>query len=220
MGGSGVFIYQGLAHGQNPQAIEAPWINFVVLGTAFTIGSVSWRAAFSRFRETRGKKSWWKSIVQSKNPCTFVILLKDCTALFAIIIAACAIALSVAFDDPRIDGAGLILIGFVLALVAVLLARESKGLLIGELADPELNNAISAIAQSEPGVCDVIQVVARHLAPEQVIAAAGLHFDGKLNASKIEIAVINIKRRARAAHNQIQSLFVRPQAREVPENID
>jgi divalent metal cation (Fe/Co/Zn/Cd) transporter len=161
--------------------------------------------------------SWWASIRQSKDPSTFIILLEDSAALFGIAVAACAIALSLALKDPRIDGLGSIVIGCVLAIVAVLLARESKGLLIGERANPELNNAISAIARSEPGVCHVNQVITLHLAPEQVIATASLDFDDRLKTSDIENAVVNIERRTRAAHRQVASLFVRPQGREVFE---
>ncbi len=217
MGGAGVSIYEGFAHVQNPEVIDKPWINFIVLGLAFVIESASWWAAFSRFRKTRGTVSWWESIRRSKDPSTFIILLEDSAALFGIVIATCAIALSMALDDPRIDGAGSIVIGCVLALVAVLLARESKGLLIGEPANPALNDAICAIARSEPGVCHVNQVVTLHLAPEQVIATASLDFEDQLKTSEIENAVVNIERRTRAAHSQVLSLFVRPQRREVFE---
>jgi cation diffusion facilitator family transporter len=220
MGGAGVSIYEGLVHVRNPEAMSGPWVNFAVLGLAFSIESISWWAAFSRFRETRGAMSWWQSIRQSKDPSTFIILLEDSAALFGIVVATCAITLSLAFGDPRIDGAGSIMIGCVLAVVAVLLARESKGLLIGERANPALNNAITAIARSEPGVCHVNQVVTLHLAPEQVIATASLDFDDGLKTSEIEKAVVNIERRARAAHHQVTSLFVRPQGRETFENVD
>jgi cation diffusion facilitator family transporter len=220
MGGAGVSIYEGLVHFQHPEDIVNPWVNFIVLPVAFVIESISWWAAFSRFRETRGTMNWWESIRRSKDPSTFIILLEDSAALVGIVVAACAIALSVALDDPRIDGVGSILIGGILALVAVLLARESKGLLIGEPADPALNNAISAIARSEPGVCHVNQVVTIHLAPEQVVATASLDFEDHLKTSQIERAVVNIERRTRAAHAQVSSLFVRPQGREAFEKMD
>jgi cation diffusion facilitator family transporter len=219
MGGAVISIYEGVVHARNPEAMANPWVNFAVLGLAFVIESFSWWAAFSRFRETSGAMSWWESIRQSKDPSTFIILLEDSAALFGIVVAGCAIALSLAIGDPRIDGAGSIVIGCVLALVAVLLARESKGLLIGERANPELNKAISAIAGSEPGVCHVNQVITLHLAPEQVIATASLDFRDGLKTSEIENAVVNIERRTRAAHSQVLSLFVRPQGRETFENI-
>ncbi len=109
------------------------------------------------------------------------------------------------------------MIGCVLALVAVLLARESKGLLIGGPANPALNDAICAIARSEPSFCHVNQVVTLHLAPEQVVATASLDFEDELKTSEIDNAVINIERRTRVAHSQVLSLFVRPQRREVFE---
>lgn len=195
------------------QAISQ-WNNFILLGLAFAVESVSWWAAFSRFCEPRGTISWWEAIRRSKDPSTSIILLEDSAALFGIVIATCAIALPITLDDPRIDGAGSIVIGFVLALVEVLLARESKGLLIGEPANPALNDAICAIAQSEPGVCHVNQVVTLHLALEQVIATASLDFDDLLKTSEIENAVVNIERRTRTAHSQVIGFIVRPQRRD------
>ena len=212
-GGAGVSIYEGLLHVRTPEPIVKPWINFAVLGLAFAIESVSWWAAFSRFRDTREAMSWWESIRTSKDPSTFIILLEDSAALFGIVVAASAITLSIALADPRIDGVGSIIIGCVLALVAVLLARESKGLLIGERANQTLNDAISAIAASEPGVCHVNQVITVHLAPQQVIATASLDFADGLTTSEIECAIVNIERRTREAHIQVASLFVRPQDR-------
>jgi cation diffusion facilitator family transporter len=220
MGGAGVSIYEGFLHIQQPESIVRPWVNFVVLALAFAIESISWWAAFSRFRVTRGTMSWWQSILRSKDPSTFIILMEDSAALFGIVVATCAIALSVALDDPRIDGAGSIVIGCVLAMVAVLLARESKGLLIGEPADPALNAAIFEIARTEPGVFLVNKIVTVHLAPEQVLATASLDFEDDLRTAQIENAVVNIERRTRAAHAQVASLFVRPQARDAPEKID
>lgn len=213
MGGAGVSIYEGLVNLCHPETIAQPWINFFVLAAAFVIESISWLAAFRRFRETRGSLNWWASIHQSKDPSTFIILLEDSAAMVGIVIAGCAIALAIAFDEPRIDGAGSIVIGGVLALVAVLQARESKGLLIGEAANPALDEAICAIARSEPGVCHVNQVVTLHLAPEQVIATASLDFEDRLNTTQIERAIVNIECRTRAAHSQVTGLFVRPQRR-------
>lgn len=84
-----------------------------------------------------------------------MVLFEDSAALIGLAIAAAATALSVHFRAPWIDGVASILIGLVLAASAILLARESKNLLIGERAEPELARSIRDAADREPGVVGV-----------------------------------------------------------------
>jgi divalent metal cation (Fe/Co/Zn/Cd) transporter len=131
-----------------------------------------------------------------------------------IIIAAAAIALSVQQREPRIDGIGSILIGCILAIIALLLARESKGLLIGERANPALSAAIREIARNEPGVSHVNQVLTIHLAPAQVVATVSLDFDDTLTTRAIEHAIVSIECQTKAKHPEVIALSIRPQARD------
>jgi cation diffusion facilitator family transporter len=213
-GGAGVSIYEGIAHIRSPEPIEHVVVNYVVLAASFVFEGTSWRVAYKEFRQAQGDMGWWKAIRRSKDPTTFVVLFEDSAALVGILIAAIFIALAQALGDPRLDGIGSVLIGIVLGGVAILLARESKGLLIGERASPALSDAVTAIAQAEPGVCAVNNVLTIHLAPDQVLVTISLDFEDGLDTRKIEAAVTAIERRARAAHPEINSVFIRPQARE------
>src|SRR3546814_9499409 len=78
---------------------------------------------------------WWPAIRHSKDPANFIVLFEDSAALAGLVVAAIGVWTSHYFNDPRLDGIASIIIGIILALVATLLARESKGLLIGERAD-------------------------------------------------------------------------------------
>jgi divalent metal cation (Fe/Co/Zn/Cd) transporter len=140
-------------------------------------------------------------------------LFEDSAAMAGIMIAAVAIGVALWTGDPRYDGLGSILIGVVLGIVALLLARESKGLLIGERARPELSAAITAIARSEPGVCKVNEVLTIHLAPEQVVAALSLDFDDALDTGRIERAVARIEANTKAAYPEVKRVFVRRRRR-------
>jgi cation diffusion facilitator family transporter len=214
-GGAGVSVYEGIAHIRFPEPIDHPVVNYVVLGAAFLFEGASWRVAHHEFREAQGNMGWWEAIRRSKDPATFVVLLEDSAALVGILIAALFIALAEVQNDPRLDGVGSVLIGIVLGGVAILLARESKGLLIGERASPALSADVTAIAQAEPGVCAVNNVLTIHLAPDQVLVTISLDFEDDLTTRRIEAAVTAIETRARAAHPEIVSVFIRPQAREV-----
>lgn len=211
-GGAAASIYEGIMHIRDPEPIRRPLINYIVLGIAFVFEGASWTIALKEFRQAVGADGWWAAIRRSKDPSTFVVLLEDSAALIGVLIAAAAIGLALWTGDPRYDGVGSILIGGVLGVVAIVLARESKGLLIGERARPALSRAIAEIARSEPGVCAVNQVLTIHLAPEQVVATLSLDFDDDLDTGRIERAVANIERRAREAHPDVVNVFIRPQS--------
>jgi divalent metal cation (Fe/Co/Zn/Cd) transporter len=103
-------------------------------------------------------------------------------------------------------------IAVILAGVAGLLARESKGLLIGERADPALSDAIMRTASGIPGVCSANSIVTMQLAPNNVIATLSLDFFDYLRAPDIERAVVELEARIRSAYPQVSALFVKPQS--------
>lgn len=213
-GGAGVSIYEGVLHIRNPEPIARPVVSFVVLGLSLLFEGGSWLVALREFRRAQGDQGWWEAIRRSKDPSTFVVLFEDSAAIAGLVIAAAFIALALWTGDPRLDGVGSVLIGGVLGVVAILLARESKGLLIGERASPALTQAITGTARAQPGVCGVNSVLTIHLAPDQIVANISLDFDDRLRTGDIEKAVVEIERIVRGEHPEVKSLFIRPQASE------
>ena len=120
-------------------------------------------------------------------------------------------ALAVELDAPWIDGTASILIGLVLAAVAIVLARESKNLLIGERANPELQNAIRRAIDSETCVLGVRRILTTHMAPDQVIASLDVEFDDRLTIPDVERLIARIENRLRAEHPELAQVFIRPQ---------
>ena len=95
----------------------------------------------------------------------FMVLFEDTAALIGVIIAVVGIAASETFDRPVLDGAASIGIGLLLGVVAMFLAREAKGLLIGEPAASEVVSSICAIARAYPGVERSNGLFTVHLGP-------------------------------------------------------
>ena len=212
-GGAAASIYEGIVHIRAPEPITKPLVNFIVLGAALLFEGISWTIAWREFRRNSQGPGWWKALRRSKDPSTFVVLFEDSAALIGIVLAGIFIGLAVWLEKPWLDGAGSILIGVVLAVVAVLLARESKGLLIGERASPELTEDIIRVTKEEPDVCHVNDVVTVHLAPDQVVAMMSLDFDDGLDTNEIEAALARIEARVKAERPEIFGLFLRPQSR-------
>jgi cation diffusion facilitator family transporter len=210
--GAGVSAYEGVIHILHPEPITKAWINFAVFGLSFVFEGISWWFGWKSFNQARGAKRFWAAFRSSKDPATFLVLFEDSAALLGIAIAAAATALSLYLQEPWVDGFGSILIGILLAIVAVLLARESKALLIGEGAAPELTSSIRQIANAEPRVTQVLDVSTSQLAPDQVIANIAIDIDDSLRVPEVEQLIATLAQRISAEHPELFRVFIRPEA--------
>jgi cation diffusion facilitator family transporter len=209
--GAGVSLYQGILHVAAPEPIENPVVSFVVLGLSFLFEGASWLVALRRFRSDAERFGYYQAFVRSKDPPAFMVLLEDSAALVGIAIAAAATAAAVWLEQPVWDGIGSILIGLLLAIVSVGLARESKSLLIGEPADPELARSILEIAGRSPGVLSANGLLTVQLSPGEVVAALSVEFADNKRADDIEQCIISLESEIRERHPSVTALFIKPQ---------
>jgi divalent metal cation (Fe/Co/Zn/Cd) transporter len=129
-----------------------------------------------------------------------------------IIAAAVGLALAQLTGNPFYDGAASIVIGAILALTALLLAYESKALLIGEAADPELVQALHDMVQACKGVTAVGQVLTVHSAPDQITAMLSVDFDDDITARDVEALVWGIEIEAAKRFPMVRRLYLRPRS--------
>jgi cation diffusion facilitator family transporter len=212
--GAGVSIYEGWHHIQHPEPLTSPTINYVVLAISFALEGSSWTLAVREFSKVKGDLPWWRAIRRSKDPAGFIVLFEDSAALAGLVIAGIGIWASHALDDPRIDGAASIAIGLILALVAVLLARESKGLLIGERADPAVVATIRRIVTAYPGIVSVNHVRTIHTAPDSIFAAISADFVDTVTMGEGETMIEKMEAELRVAVPILSSIYIRPEKRE------
>jgi cation diffusion facilitator family transporter len=213
--GAGVSFYEGVMHIREPEAIKRPWINYAVLGVSFLFEGTSWLVALREFRARKGKLGYFEAFRLSKDPSTFTVLLEDSAALLGLLIALAGVVGAQAFDEPALDGVASLGIAGVLASFALLLARETKGLLIGEPAHPRVSGSILAIAAADPGVHAANGVLTVQMGPNQVVATLSAEFEDALTTPQIEACINRIERQAKAIHPEVLSLFVKPQTAEV-----
>ncbi|CEI52947.1 Cation transport protein [Acinetobacter bereziniae] len=213
--GAMVSIYQGIQHIRHPEVIESPLVNYVVLGFAMLCEGTSWFIALKSFKKMKGKMGYFESFRRSKDPTTFTVLFEDSAALIGLIIAFVGIFCAQQFDLPILDGIASILIGVVLAISALLLARETKGLLMGETADPKLRHNVLEVAQEDPAVYSANGVLTEQMGAHQVIASLSLEFKDGLTSDEIEACVNRIEIKIKSIHPEIVALFVKPQTQQV-----
>ena len=210
--GAGVSAYEGYQRLVEPRPIEHPLVIYTVLAVSLVFEGLSWAIGVRAFRAADPQRNWWRAFRRSKDPPAFIIVFEDTAAVLGLLVAAAGTALALYTGDGRYDGAASCVIALLLTGVAALLAQESKGLLIGERADPTLSNAIMHIARSVPGVFSANSIVTVQLSPSSVIATLSLDFFDTLMAPQIEHAVAELERRIRARHPEVTSLFVKPQS--------
>ena len=210
--GAGVSAYEGVDRLLRPMPIERPFIVFAVLSASFAFEGASWLVGMRAFRAAEPDHGWWAAFRRSKDPPTFIVVFEDTAAILGLIVAAAGTAAALWTDDARWDGMASLAIAVILAGVAILLARESKALLIGERADPKLSDAIMRTAAGVAGVCSANSIVTVQLAPRNVIATLSLDFFDHLRAPDIERAVAELESRVRSAHPEVTALFVKPQS--------
>lgn len=209
--GAGLSVYEGIGHVMAPEPMSNVVVNYVVLGLALVFESISFSVAIRAFRAAKGDRGYLEAVRQSKDPTMFMVAFEDTAAVIGVLIALAGIAASEALGLPVLDGVASIGIGVVLGVVAMFLAREAKGLLIGEPADTAVVKSICTIARAYPGVERSTGLFTVHLGPEQIIAAIGVDFVDTLSAADVERIVAAIEERVRRANPEIVLLLIKPQ---------
>ena len=212
--GAGVSIYEGVEHIRNPAPLQSPTVNYVVLAISAAMEGSSWALAVREFGRAKGDLGWWQAIHRSKDPAGFIVLFEDSAALAGLAIAAGGVWASQHWNDARIDGYASVAIGGILALVAILLAREAKGLLIGERADPETVAEARRIVAAHRRVTAVNHVRTIHTAPTSVFAAISADFDDALTMGEGERVIEELEQALRDAIPTLSSIYIRPEKRE------
>ncbi len=214
--GAGVSVYEGIVHISEPEAAVSPIIAYGVLGVAFLLEGGSTREAFKEFKEAKGTLGWVEAVQRSKDPPGFIVLLENGAAMFGIVVAAIGLGISQWTGDPRWDGAASVVIGVILGVTAFILAYESKALLIGEAADPDMVAALHKMIEDKPGVTRVGEVLTIHSSPDQITAMVSVDFVDGQSARDVEELVWAVEVEAATQFPLIQRLYLRPRGSSHP----
>lgn len=215
--GGGVSFYEGIEHIRHPEPLGDPTWNYVVLAAAAVFEGTSFLIALRQFRAQAGGTPFWQALDRSKDPTTYTVLAEDSAALAGLAVAALGIYLGHRFDMPVFDGAASMVIGLLLAGVALLLIAQSRGLLIGEGVRPETARAIRELAMAQPSVEEVGRVLSMYIGPDQVLAIVDVNFKDDTDTGEAAEAIAAIERQVRARFPMIKRLFI--EASEAPTDL-
>jgi cation diffusion facilitator family transporter len=210
--GGGLFaLYEGFSKLRHPHEVENLPVAIGILLFAIVLESISLRTAY---REAKQRKpagiSWWTWIRRAKEPELPVVLLEDTGAEIGLAFALTGVLLAHYTDEPRWDALGSIAIGALLVVIAILLAIEMKGLLIGESASRADVTKIASTLESAPSVRRVIHLRTEHLGPDDLLVAAKLEFDGDLSVEQLAAAIDEAERELREAVPIAHLVYIEP----------
>ena len=209
--GGGFSMYEGIKHLSHPEVPKDPiWI-YSVLGVAFVVEALALRVALGELGGTGRGWGLWKRLRVCKDPRIFVPVAEDLAALIGVVVAFLGVFLARTFDLPVLDGAASIVIGIILACVAVFLGYETRALLVGETISEDLEQQIRRIVAEDDAVLELVRMMGIHLGPEEILLNLGVKFRPGAGPESVAQAVERVERRIRAVEPRATRVFVEPE---------
>jgi cation diffusion facilitator family transporter len=166
-------LYEAYHKWGHPEPITSwQWVPVTVLLVAIGLEGFSFRTAIVESNQTRGTTSWVSFVRRAKAPELPVVLLEDLGALIGLVFALFGVSMTLVTGNGKWDAVGTAAIGFLLVIIAIILAFETKSLLLGEGADPETVGRIESAVTGAPGIERIIHMKTLHLGPEELLVAA------------------------------------------------
>ncbi|MDQ1599264.1 MAG: hypothetical protein QOD68_738 [Actinomycetota bacterium] len=204
-------LYEGYHKLQHPEPIDAwKWVPVLVLVVAIGLEFYSFRTAIHESNQVRGTLTWVQFIRRAKAPELPVVLLEDFAALIGLVLALFGVGLTLITDDGTWDGIGTVAIGALLVCVAVVLAIETKSLLLGEGATPEAVARIEAALLADDAVQRIIHMKTMHLGPDELLVAAKIGVAGTDSAAAVARTIDAAEARIRAVEPVARMIYLEP----------
>lgn len=209
--GGGIALFEGIeAILHPPEKVETEHIiwNYVVLILAMIFEGSALRVALKEFNKTRGDKSFYQELVDSKDTSTAAIVIEDSAAMLGLTIALISVFLAHMTENIYIDGIGSILIGLLLVSVSLLFATECKDLLIGEgLMERDIQK-IKDILEQEPNVLAYKRPLSLYFGPNDVLVNLDANFKDELTADEIEKTIDQIELQIKQVIPAVNRIFI------------
>ena len=212
--GGGVSMYEGVTRIMEitpDTTLGDPTLNYVIIAISAVIEGVSLSVALREFNAARGDVKPVQFIKDAKDPSLFTVVLEDSAALTGLAFALLGTLLGHLTGNPYFDGAASVLIGLLLAFVAIVLLRETKGLIIGEGLSADELKRLAKIVEANPNVVKCGRILSLYLGPQDLLITLDVTFDEDIARSSIDHTIDSIERAIVAAFPQTTRIFIEPE---------
>ncbi|HIQ14814.1 MAG TPA: cation transporter [Leucothrix sp.] len=212
--GAGVSLYGGIKHIMHPAEIANPLVNYIVLSLAMVFEGAAFFFALKEFKKVKGQLTYFEALKQGKDPSIFVVLFEDGAALLGLVVALIGVFLAERTGIAMFDGIASVVIGVILAVTATFLAIETKGLLIGESADPEIVKAIHAMVDEIDPIERTNEVLTMHMGPNYILVNVSADFAPAASSDEVEGSIAELDKRIKKRFSNVKRIFVEAESRE------
>jgi cation diffusion facilitator family transporter len=203
----------------HPAEQTDPLVGYIVLAVAFALESVSWLQARRQVLEesAAANRSVWIYLRRTDDPAPKTVLLEDSAALVGLVLAFAGIGLHQLTGSSVWDGAASIAIGLLLGSVAYILGRTSRGLLVGQQADPQIVRGIHAHLAAAPEIEAVVDLKTMLMGADQILVCTRVDFVDTLGAADLERACVRLANELETRFHDVTEVFIQPVPRNDPE---
>lgn len=210
--GGGLSIYQGVTHIFKPEELGDPTWNYIVLGLSVVFEGASLLIAAREFNVIRGTNGWWDTIIRSKDPSNFLVLFEDGAAVLGLFIVMICMFFSHHYNIPQLDGLASLLVGLLLVGVSVILARESRSLLMGEGITDQSKQKITVITEKDPAVLKVMNIISVYEAPDEILLLLIVAFQNDLDTQEINEAIERLRMEIKDQFKLMKYVIIQPES--------
>ena len=206
--GGGMSLYEGITHLQHPVELKDPKWNYIVLLVSMVFEGASLIYAVKTFNKTKGEFSFWKEVRLSKDPALFAVIYEESAALLGLFFALVGVFLCHYFENPVFDAVASMMIGVLLIFVAVVMVRESKGLLVGESAHADIVKGVYALINNEPAVSTLYYPLTMHLAPQEILLAIDVQFKTEMTMDELFENINSLEEKIKEQYPSIKKIYI------------
>ncbi len=208
--GSVFSIYEGIHKLSNPVPLNNIKYAFIVLGISIFAESLAFRKALNRINSERKNISIYKYLKDTKKSELMVIFLEDSAAILGLVIAIAGLLIQHITGILIFDGIASILIGLILGFVAFFLGSETRSLLIGESADPDMISRVVKLLKSEESIKRIVNIKSLQMGPDDILIGIKIEFDAHLNSVEISNLINGLEEDMRSEFPELKKIFIEP----------
>ena len=202
-------IYEGIHKLDGGRPLEDPWIAIAVLAVSLAAESVSLWKALTQVNALRGAQSLWRWFRQTRRSELLVVVGEDIAATLGLGLALLAVGMTMLTGNPVYDSLGSLGIGVLLLIVAVSVGIEVKALLVGQSADPALQEQIGRFLMAREEIAEVLNLITLQNGADVVVAVKA-RMTEQVSAPVLVAAINRCEGALRAAFPQVRWLFFEP----------